>query len=187
MRSLAEQLPTAIRIAGNDYPVNWDWRSCMRIITMFESSELTDAEKLELSAELLYKKTPPQSGEVYEKAIIFLDGGECREDEGAGAAPARLYSFGQDAGLIYAAFRQSHGIDLGREELHWWEFCSLFLSLSEETLFCRVVSLRDRQRKGLLTPQERKQAAAMGNLIKLREEYSNEEKLAVESFLATVR
>lgn len=186
MTTLGERLPEAIRIGAEDYPVRWDWRSCMRIILAFESDELTGCEKLGLMTELLYKNRPPTSGEVCEKAIRFLNCGEV-EGGGSGEVAHRLYSFERDAALIYAAFRQSHGLDLNREELHWWEFCSLFMSLREDCLFCRVVSLRERKRRGVLTPEERRQTAGMERLLELPERYSPEEERQMARFLETLR
>ena len=98
----------------------------------------------------------------------FLNGGkETSEDEEI--TGERLYSFGQDANYIYAAFRQTHGIDLQTEQLHWFEFLALFMDLGSETMFCQLVSLRKRLKDGSATPEERKMAQAMGEIIEIPE------------------
>lgn len=186
MNPLAESLPTAIRIGDEVYPIDSGWRSCMKIILAFESEELTRQEKLALMAELLYKKTPPLCGETFEKAVQFLNGGESGGGGGAGRAGERLYSFERDGRFIYPAFRQSHGIDLGTAQLHWWEFCWLFMDLREDCTFCRLVGLRSRRRSGKLTREEREQLAAMEGLSGRTQQYSDEEQERLDSFMQSM-
>lgn len=185
MNPLGDALPRAIRIGGEDYPVRWQWRDCIRIILAFESRELTQGEKMALTLELLYEKSPPISGTAFEKAMKFLNCGETGEGGGE-AENGRLYSFEQDARFIYAAFRQSHGIDLATATLHWWEFCWLFLDLREDCFFCRLVGLRSRKRQGKLSPGERQQMAGMEGLLALPEQYSPEEEARLKQFLQAI-
>ncbi len=45
-----------------------------------------------------------------------------------------VFSFSEDAGCIYAAFREAYGIDLQQiDYMHWWEFRSLFDWLPDDT------------------------------------------------------
>lgn len=170
MNPLGEELPRSIRLGGEIYPVRWDWRSCMRIILAMEDQQLTQWEKLGILLEQMYEKPPPGCREAVEKAVKFLNCGEETAQDGRGGESgdgARLYSFEKDARLIYSAFRQSHGIDLAVTRLHWWEFSWLFMDLREDCTFCRVVSLRDRKRRGLLTPEERRRTSEMEELLEL--------------------
>lgn len=190
MNPLAQRLPTGIRVAGTAYPVNSHWRNCLKILLAFESDELTQWEKLEIMARLLYKKTPPLCGETFEKAVRFLNCGG--DDTGAfskesGEAGERLYSFGRDGRFIYPAFRQSHGIDLATAELHWWEFCWLFLDLREDCAFCRLVGLRSRRLRGTLSREEREQLAGMeGLLAEPEQKYTSQEQVQLESFMRSM-
>lgn len=186
MTTLAQPLPTAIRVDGVVRPVRWDWRSCMRIIQLFESGELTRAEQLELMLEQLYVQRLPFTEEACRKAVLFLDCGRRVRGGNGEPRPVRLYSFSGDAALIYAAFRQSHGVDLQNEQMHWWSFCSLFMSLAEDCLFCRVVALRDRKQRGRLSAEERRQLAQMGELAELPGQHNAQERQAVDKFLQTL-
>ncbi|MEG1777500.1 MAG: Gp15 family bacteriophage protein [Angelakisella sp.] len=187
MNPLAENLPIAIRLGEEIYPIRSDWRSCMKIILAFEDAELTEAEKLSVMTKLLYKKTPPLCGETFEKAVRFLNCGENDGDGRESTAAGRLYSFERDGRFIYPAFRQSHGIDLGTAHLHWWEFCWLFLDLREDCAFCRLVGLRERKRRGTLSREEREQMAGMERLLELPQSYSPEERTRLESFMESMK
>ena len=64
--------------------------------------------------------------------------------------------------MIYAAFRQTHGIDLQTADLHWFEFLALFRDLGSETTFITVIALRKRILDGTATKEDKKIAEEMG-------------------------
>ena len=115
----------------------------------------------------------------------FLNG-DAVEGDGSGL---RLYSFSKDANLIFAAFRQTHGIDLSTADLHWWEFLALFSDLGANTTFVSMISLRRRVKTGKASKEEIASARDIGdafNLPKL-ETRTLEEKIAAEKFYAVAR
>ena len=71
--------------------------------------------------------------------------------------------------MIYAAFRQTHGVDLQKERLHWWTFLALFQDLGADTAFCTLVNLRRRVKSGEATKEEREHALKMGEAFDLPE------------------
>jgi len=132
----------------------------------------------------LYRKVPKNLDRAAEQAIKFLNGGnEITEEEGV--SDVRVYSFQKDANLIYAAFRQTHGIDLSKTVLHWWEFMALFMDLGADTSFCNLVALRKRVKTGKASKEERATAREMGDIFKLPEidNRTLEEKEAEEEFM----
>ena len=169
---LFEPLPTAVEIDGQDVPINTDFRACLRVILAFEDPELAPVEQQAILLANLYPKAPDNAVGAFEQALRFLNGGEEHtEDDG----PAlRLYSFRQDANYIFAAFRQTHGIDLESiEYLHWWKFLALFMDLGSDTTFCSLVSLRKHEEmhdvldiEEPLSADEREQEAEFMRLIK---------------------
>ena len=74
-----------------------------------------------------------------------------------------------DGVRIYSAILQTHGIDLQTVKMHWWKFRMLFLDLHEDTTFQRMISLRSRREKGLLTKEEKRLWLDMAELLELRE------------------
>lgn len=112
----------------------------------------------------------PEQVEDVETAIRqgmkFLNGGKDGDDDEDGP---RLFSFEKDADLIFAAFRQTHGIDLETTEMHWWKFLALFMDLGADTAFCNLVGLRKRVKTGKATKEEREVASEMGEIFEVPE------------------
>lgn len=183
---LIDLLPTTVEIDGQQYMVDSDFRTCLRIILAFEDTELTSVEKQMVMLNNLYPEMPDTIAEAIKQGIWFLDGGQAegnREERSA----RRVYSFEKDAPYIFSAFRQTHGIDLETiEYLHWWKFLYLFMDLGEDTFFVRLVGLRKRLADGSATKEERKAAREMGAIVELPEEdnMTVEELKEVDHFMA---
>ena len=169
MNILLDDLPEAIEVNGVEYAVNFDFRTGLACILDMESSELTDEEKCILLLRRIYGDVIPEDGETAIKlAVKFLDGGkEPPEEENPFADNKRLYSFEKDSALIYAAFQQTHGIDLQKVDLHWWQFLALFQDLGADTGFCNLVNLRRRVNSGEATKEERKYALKLGDAFEV--------------------
>jgi hypothetical protein len=166
MNILTDQLPTAVMIDETEYPIETDFRTCLRVIMAFEDTELTNEEKGLILLENMYTAPWPDNllGAV-KQAVKFLNGGEESKDEDQGKTQ-RLYSFTKDANLIFAAYKQTHNIDLADTEyLHWWKFLAMFMDLGSNTTFSNLVSLRKRIKSGKATKEERAIASELGDLI----------------------
>lgn len=170
MNILVEQLPSAIEINGQEWPINTDFRECLRVIMAFEDVDLTTQEKQVVLLENLYPSLPSNVPEAFRLGIKFLNNGEEVEEATSESNPAlRLYSFSQDANFIFSAFRQTHGIDLETAELHWWKFLALFMDLGADTTFCNLVSLRKRVKTGKASKEELRMYRDLKDVIDLSE------------------
>lgn len=166
MNILIDALPTAVEINGHEYEINTDFRVSLRVIMAFEDPELTSIEKQSIMLQNLYPVMPDDPKEAIQKAMKFLNAGtESQEDN----SDPRVYSFSKDADLIFAAFRQTHGVDLQKADLHWWEFIALFMDLGQDTAFCQLVGLRKRVKTGKATKEERQTAREMGEAFDVPE------------------
>ncbi len=123
--------------------------------------------------------------ETFEKAMWFLDGGQENE---SGASPMRLYSFAKDAQFIFAAFRQTHGIDLQKANLHWWEFLALFMDVGQDTTFCQLTAMRKRLKTGKASKEEKEFAREHPEIVDVPEvdTRSLEEKEIANDFMRKV-
>lgn len=187
MNLLVDELPESVTVDGREFAINSDFRACLKTILAFEDPELTAGEKQAILLRNFYAKVVPENlQDAYDVAIWFLDGGEDdqgRKQDEVQDSP-RLYSFSGDASLIYAAMRQTHGIDLSHTELHWWQFLALFSDLGQDTAFCNLVSLRKRVKNGTASKEERKAAREMGSAFEVPEidDRTLEEKEAENEF-----
>lgn len=117
----------------------------------------------------LYQEQPANTQQALERANVFLNGGDSTNATSDNSGAPRLYSFSKDANFIFAAFRQTHGIDLQKAELHWWEFLALFMDLGSETTFSSLIGLRKRVKTGTATKEERQAAREMGEMFDIPE------------------
>ena len=168
MNILTEQLPDFIDISGKIYKINCDFRTCLRIILAFEDETLTGFEKQAILLSNLYQAQPENIQAAIDQANVFLNGGKVGEEDDGIPRP-RLYSFSKDADFIFAAFRQTHGIDLQKTELHWFEFLALFMDLGSETTFSSLIGLRKRIKNGTASKEERQAAREMGEAFEIPE------------------
>lgn len=189
MNILTDELPTSVDISGKVYRINADFRTCLKVIMAFEDNELTPQEKQIVLLSNLYPAMPANVQEAITQAQRFLNGGKSENEENNEESPARVYSFSKDANFIFAAFRQTHGIDLQKEDLHWWTFLALFMDLGQDTTFCQLVSLRKRLKSGKATKEEKAAAAAMGDVVEVPEMDTRtlEEKDAEAAFMAAIK
>jgi hypothetical protein len=182
---LIDQLPTSVEIDGQEYEVNSDFRDCLRVIMAFEDPELAQVEKQIILLSNLYLIQPDDPEKALSVGLKFLDGGKEKEEAEELAFSPRVFSFSKDANLIFAAFQQTHGIDLSTVEyMHWWKFMALFLDLGDTT-FCNLVGLRKRIKTGKATADDRIIANEIGDMLYIPEvdDRSIEERDKADEFL----
>jgi hypothetical protein len=163
MNIITDILPTAVEIDGVECPINTDFRSCLRVIMAFEDDELTGYEKQMVMLDVLYPEIPNNVQMAIEQGIKFLNGG--KDNEPADEDPTRLYSFAKDSNFIFSAFKQTHNVNLQTDNMHWWEFLSLFMDLGSETVFCNLLGLRGRVADGTATKEDKQMAEKMGDIF----------------------
>jgi hypothetical protein len=182
---LADDLPEAIEIEGVEYPIFSDFKPCLRTILAFEDDQLTGVEKQEVMLTNLYKEMPTNIQAASEMGVKFLNGGEAsNEGESQGL---RLYSLTKDANFIFAAFKQTHNVDLQKEEMHWWKFLALFMDLGGETTFCgNILPIRDAVKRGTATKEQKEAYRDHPEIYELpeKDDRTPEEKQIDEEFLS---
>lgn len=189
MNILTDALPESVTITDTEYQLCTDFRACLKIIMAFEDNELTPQEKQLILLGNLYSVVPDDLQVALERANWFLNGGKETDNADDVIENHRVYSFSKDANFIYAAFRQTHGIDLGAAQLHWWTFLALFMDLGQDTTFCQLTALRKRLKTGKATKEERAAAREMGEIVNLPEidDRTLGEKELEDEFLRKVR
>lgn len=171
---LTDKFPTAVRVNGEVYEVNTDFRVGLKIMQAFEDPKLASYEKQGIMVALLFQKKPTDFCAATAAAIKFLDGGRQKTESSTG----RVFSFTKDADFIYSAFLQTYGIDLQTASLHWWAFTRMFADLSPDTTFERIVSLRVKRERGLLSKEEQRIWMEAHEVLELEQEEPDAELLA---------
>ncbi len=143
MLNLWEELPDALVVDGKSYLLHTDFRRWLQIESIVFEKELPIVNKVSRVLSLAFQTLPPSFDVALSGLIMFYTGGSDNKKalKQTGSAK-RSYSFSQDAALIYAAFMQEYGLDLQKEEMHWWQFCALFRGLSDRTRFVKIAGYR---------------------------------------------
>lgn len=165
---LARSLPTAVRIHGRRWPIRWRVSDCLPVILAYEDECLTAMEQQEILFRRLYPRLPDDLAAAAQAAVEFLDGGPepPKQEDSAELEDESdqlvLYSFSRDGGMIYSAFRVRYGIDLVRDELHWWSFLALLGDLGPDCRFYQLLRLRRGWLEGTLDKEEARAFERMG-------------------------
>lgn len=170
---LTSAFPTVLTVNGEDYPIHYGHRECLKIMIDLEKGDMTPLEQCIYLVQALYEDIPEDFEEAVTQALWFIHGGKPIEEATNRADPVRTYSYEQDAELIYAAFSTRHGLDLAIVDLHWWRFRALFSDL-RETTFSELCSMRKRYYDGDCNPKELEAIAEMGDSFHLAGEGDEE-------------
>lgn len=142
MNLLCDPLPSHVCVEGKRYEVYTDFRRWILFELTLLDPNLSLAQRTAKLLALGYRQLPPALGPALSALARFYGAGQERRGGVRRMGGAPVYRFDQDAPYIYAAFYQQYGIDLQQVKLHWFSFRALFLGLSEQTAFGRVLSVR---------------------------------------------
>ena len=134
---LQEPLPNGVTVDGKFYKLDFDFRNVLNMLKELDRDDLMQEAKVYRAVKCLTKH-PKNADKVLDavKGLLF--------DSPPHKDSQRVTDFEQDAGLIRAAFRQSYGIDLYRDKLHWIEFTELLNAIPEGSRYSEVVGIRAR-------------------------------------------
>lgn len=142
-----ESLPRSIRIGDIDYPIRTDFRTWIKVESILKDSNIPDGFKLSMIyiiCDLFYgnKDISTESIDAVFDGIFSFWRMYKPVNEKAKISHDIAYSYDNDFDLIVSAFKQQYGINLFSDDMHWFEFKSLFDGLSESTMFRKIVGYR---------------------------------------------
>ena len=146
---------------------------------------MSDSEKLTLAVKLYLDN---QYVENYEEAVTqifnFYLCGETSHKSGETPRKTKkkkqnpVFSYEEDAGLIFAAFKEVYNIDLLEDKIHWWKFRALFDALPDTCQFRKVVGYRAIEINQNMTDSQKKFYKEMKKIYALEDKRTLEEKEA---------
>lgn len=128
---LIHDFPESVWVNEKEYSVNFGFKTIVAILSLFEDPLFSEQEKINNSLALFYKKVIPSGTEGYMAMMEFIS---CyQEIKTEKKARERAFDYEVDSSRIFSAFLQIYGIDLSKENMHWFKFMSLFENLNDGT------------------------------------------------------
>ena len=119
--------PTTVTVDGEIYPIRWNFETAFLFAEYVDQSQDDDETFLETVLSIWYPQIPPNRDGAMEEAIRFYCGGTAPRE--GYYQPALNPTSGREE--LYLAFLTRYGIDLNREQMHWWVFRKLAEDLKE--------------------------------------------------------
>lgn len=172
MNILFEEFPKTVRVNGERFLVETDFREWIRFIQLIDDAKVPWQIKCRLLLQWYIDGIPDDlETAVYALGdFLAMKTENAEEDESiTGSAPKQLYSFEQDAECIYSAFREVYGINLQTiPYMHWWEFQTLFAGLPEKTEIKQRIMYRSIDLRTIKDKDEHKRIKKIQEIVALK-------------------
>ena len=174
-------LPDSVTISGAEYPVRTDFRVILEIFVMLDDPDLTDTDKTEAMLRMFYVNQPPDAEAALQAFTDFVDprhGSQGKKSSG------RLIDWQQDFDLMVAPINHILGFECrAADYLHWRTFLSAYLEIPPESVFARVLRIREKLRTGKkLEKNERTWYNKNRDLVHLKPKFSQSEETILKEW-----
>ncbi len=166
------ELPDAVTVDGVSYKIRTDFRVILEIFIMLDDPDLTDADKTEALLRMFYLERPENTEAAVEAFADFAN-----PRRGSSKHDARLIDWSQDFPLMVAPVNHILGCECrALPEFHWHSFLAAYLEIPPESVFARVLRIREKLRTGKkLEKYERTWYRKNIDLVTLRPKFSKAE------------
>lgn len=175
MNILTDKLPEELIVCGKKYKIKTDFRTWINFSQIVFSGTI-DYKKLAKGLKDIFDELPSKLDKALIAVMHFYNPPKKQTKAHENKNSKRVYDFEYDAELIYAAFLQQYKIDLSKADLHWWQFKSLFDSLTNDTNFIKIVGYRGLNLADIKDKEQKKFYREMKELYALPDNRSEEQK-----------
>ena len=174
-------LSDTVLVSGTEYSVRTDFRVILEIFVMLDDPDLTDADKTEALLRMFYSERPPDTETTLRAFTDFVDprhGSQGKKSSG------RLIDWSQDFDLMVAPINHILGFECrAADSLHWRTFLSAYLEIPPESVFARVLRIREKLRTGKkLEKNERSWYNKNRELVHLKPKFSQSEETILKEW-----
>ena len=174
-------LSDTVPVSGAEYSVRTDFRVILEIFVMLDDPDLTDADKTEALFRMFYVERPPDAEAALQAFTDFVDprhGSQGKKSSG------RLIDWQQDFDLMVAPINHILGFECrAAEYLHWRTFLSAYLEIPPESVFARVLRIREKLHTGKkLEKNERTWYRKNMELVSLKPKFSQSEETILKEW-----
>ena len=174
-------LSDTVPVSGAEYSVRTDFRVILEIFVMLDDPDLSDADKTEALLRMFYSERPSDPDTALQAFTDFVDprhGSQGKKPSG------RLIDWSQDFDLMVAPINHILGFECrAADYLHWRTFLSAYLEIPPESVFARVLRIREKLRTGKkLEKNERSWYHKNRELVHLKPKFSRAEEELIEAW-----
>ena len=175
-------LHNTVSIDGTEYPIRTDFRVILEIFVMLDDPDLTDTDKSEALLRMFYVERPSDVEGAIRAFSEFVDPRGSRKKV---KYSSHLIDWQQDFDLMVAPINHILGAECRcAEHLHWHTFLSAYMEIPPESVFARVLRIREKLRTGKkLEKYERSWYKKNIDLVNIKPKYSKAEKEVLEAWI----
>ena len=149
MRGMYNKLPHNVSINGEKFIINTDFR----IFVDFEY-EMQEIDRNKAVNKVLKRFYPAFSiiieqnllNEAIDKFLWFYQCGKEEVEEIKSNSKAKKaknsYSYKYDDQYIWGAYKMYFNVDLTKDEIHWWKFKAMWMTIPQEAEFTKIKGYR---------------------------------------------
>lgn len=171
-------LPKTIEIDSIVYSIDTDFRAWIRFEEIMSDDRIKDNLKLIIASDFvgldenafnIHSQEDIMSAlfSFYRMYKPILKASTSKNEETS-------YKYSSDIGYVYSAFLQQYGINILTAKLHWFEYKSLFDSLTDATKFIQIVGYRT-QDTSKMEKEQKIEANKLKKLYQITDEDYEEE------------
>ncbi len=183
MNLLIDEVPTTVIIDDVEFEINSDFRISMMFELLINDPELSERERLYQALILYYPIIPSNLEAAVDKIMWFYKCGKEEQEENNNTNKSsgkktvkKIYDYEHDSEIIFASFMKSYNINLQRDNLHWWEFKSLFDNIDEDSKLYKIMEIRSVNLNQVKDKDKKNYYKKMKDLYKLPDNISKSEK-----------
>lgn len=163
--------------------IRTDYRIGIQISLCLEDQDLNEEERVTRALWLLYGNGIPPFEIALDGLHWFMNCGQPKRDDVSHGGGSARFWFDFDHARIAASIRQSYGLEIHREKLHWFEFMAMLDCVNEDSSLSNALQIRGTdtsQMKG----KQRRDFERIKKLVTPPVHYTDEEQEAIEAFFS---
>lgn len=185
MNMLIDILPETVKINGEEYKINSDFRTSILFELLMQDPEIDAKERIMQALRLYYPTIPKDVNKSVDMLLWFYRCGKdisLNSSKGAGKGKStQIYSFDFDDDYIYSAFLDQYGIDLQDiEYLHWWKFKAMFKSLKKDNEIVKIMRYRSMDLSKIKDKEQRAYYKQMKEMYKIPLDINKDEQQKID-------
>ena len=176
---ILDRLPTEYK----GYLIRTSFRIGIQISLCLQDEDYSEEERVLIALNLLYGNGMPQDLDVAMEGLNwFISCGNDNNKKGS-VNDKQLFYWDFDNERIFSSFLATYGIDLTKEDMHWFKFIAMIGSLNKDCAFNKAIEIRDYDMKDL-SGKNRIAMQKMKNALTPERKLRQEEQEALDEFNA---